>query len=74
MVLLHGAVLMARKNNKFEERLRKMADSGVRIYLRKEDLDARAIDGKSLTNVGTPIGTVEIMSLAAGSGTLVSVI
>jgi sulfur relay protein TusB/DsrH len=74
IVMLHGAAVMARKNNKFEERLRRLVNAGVRIFIRKEDLDARAIDGKSVTSMGTAITTVEIMDLAAQSDTLVSVI
>jgi sulfur relay protein TusB/DsrH len=74
IVLLHGAVLVARRNNMFEERLRRLVDAGARIYLRKEDLDARAIDRESLIDIGSPAGTKEIMRLAAESDTLVSVI
>jgi sulfur relay protein TusB/DsrH len=74
IVLLHGAVLVARRNNMFEERLRRLVDAGARIYLRKEDLDARAIDRESLIDIGSPAGTTEIMKLAAESDTLVSVI
>ncbi|WXG44667.1 MAG: sulfurtransferase complex subunit TusB [Promethearchaeati archaeon SRVP18_Atabeyarchaeia-1] len=74
IVLLHGAVLAARKNNRFEDRLRRLADAGVRIYLRKEDLEARAINNESLSSIGSPVDTVEIMKLAAESNTLVSVI
>ena len=74
IVMLHGAVLVARKDNRFEERLRRLVDAGARIYIRKEDLDARAIDRESLSNIGSPAGTMEIMKLAAESDTLVSVI
>jgi sulfur transfer complex TusBCD TusB component (DsrH family) len=65
---------MARKGNKFEECLRKLTEAGAKIYLRKEDLEARAIDAKTMTNAGTAITTIEIMSLAAESDTLVSVL
>jgi sulfur relay protein TusB/DsrH len=74
IVFLHGGVLVARKNNQFEERLRALADAGVSMFLRKEDLDARAITDDSMNDLGTPINTVEIMKLAAESDTLVSVI
>jgi sulfur relay protein TusB/DsrH len=74
IVMLHGAVLMARKDNKFEERLRKLAGAGVKIYVRKEDLDARGIGEGSTTDIGTAVTTLEIMDLAAKSSTLVSVI
>jgi sulfur relay protein TusB/DsrH len=74
IVILHGAVLMARKDNMFEERLKRLADAGAKVYIRKEDLDARAIDGKSVTSAGKAATTVEIMELAAKSDTLVSVI
>jgi sulfur relay protein TusB/DsrH len=74
IVFLHGGVLVARKNNQFEERLRALADAGVSMFLRKEDLDARAITNDSMNDLGTPINTVEIMKLAAESDTLVSVI
>ena len=74
IVMLHGAVLMARKDNKFEERLRRLVDAGARVYLRKEDLDARAINRESLSDIGSPVGTTEIMKLAVESDTLVSVI
>jgi sulfur relay protein TusB/DsrH len=74
VVILHGAVLIARKGNKLEERLKKLADAGAKIYIRKEDLDARAINGKSITSFGKTVDTVEIVNLAAKSDTLVSVI
>lgn len=74
IVLLHGAVMVARRSNRFEERLRRLVDVGVKIYLRKEDLEARGISDKSLSDIGTPIETREMMKLAAESDTLVSVI
>lgn len=74
IVFLHGGVLVGRKNNCFEDRLRTLADAGVRILLRKEDLDARAIIHDSVNDLGTPIDTAEIMKMSAESETLVSVI
>ena len=74
VVFLHGGTLVARKNNRFEERLRKLVASGVKLYLRKEDLEARAIDSESMNHIASPINTLELMKLAAQSDTLVSVI
>ena len=74
IILLHGGVLAGRRKNRFEEHIRSVAKTGAKIYLRKEDLDARAIDRESLSDFGTPIDTTEIMKLAAESDTLVSVI
>jgi sulfur relay protein TusB/DsrH len=74
IILLHGAVLAGRRKNRFEERMRSVAKTGAKIYLRKEDLDARAIYRESLSNFGQPIGTTEIMKLVAESDTVVSVI
>ncbi len=74
MVFLHGGVIVGRKNNDFEERLRRLSHAGVKIFLRKEDLDARAITHDSMNDLGTPVDTVEIMKMAAESDTLVSAI
>jgi sulfur relay protein TusB/DsrH len=74
IIFLHGGTLVARKDNRFEERLRKLVASGVRLYFRKEDLEARAIDNESMNHIGSPINTLELMKLAAQSDTLVSVI
>jgi sulfur relay protein TusB/DsrH len=73
MVFLHGGVLVGRKNNNFEDRLRKLTRAGVKIFLRKEDLDARAIVHDSMNDLGTAVDTAEIMEMAAESDTLVSV-
>jgi sulfur relay protein TusB/DsrH len=74
IVFLHGGVLVARKSNQFEERLKALANAGVSIFLRKEDLDARGITDDSANQLGKAIDTLEIMKLAAESDTLVSVI
>jgi sulfur relay protein TusB/DsrH len=74
IVFLHGGVLLGRKNNYHEDRLEKLAHAGVKIFFRKEDLDARAITYDSMNDFGTPIDTTEIMKIAAESDTLVSAI
>jgi sulfur relay protein TusB/DsrH len=74
IVFLHGGVLVARKSNQFEERLRALASAGVSLFHRKEDLDARGITDDSMNELGTAINTAEIIKLAAESDTLVSVI
>jgi sulfur relay protein TusB/DsrH len=74
IVFLHGGSLVARKNNRFEERLRKLTNVGAKIYVRKEDLDARAINHQTMSDLASPINTLKIMKLAAESDTLVSVI
>ena len=73
IVFLHGGVLLGRKNNYLEDRLKKLTHAGVKIFFRKEDLDARAITHDSMNDLGTPIDTIEIMKIAAESHTLVSV-
>nr|MDO8134561.1 DsrH/TusB family sulfur metabolism protein [Candidatus Njordarchaeum guaymaensis] len=74
IIFLHGGTLVARRKNRFEERLQKLINAGAKIYVRKEDLDARAINRHSMSNFASPINTLEIMKLAAESDTLVSVI
>jgi sulfur relay protein TusB/DsrH len=74
VVLLHGGVIVGRRNNEFEDLLRTLVHAGVKILFRKEDLDARAITHDSMNDLGTPVDTVEIMKMAAESDTVVSVI
>jgi len=74
IVFLHGGVLLGRKNNDHEDRLKKLTNAGVKIFFRKEDLAARAITHDSFNNLGTQLDTAEIMKIAAESDSLVSVI
>jgi sulfur relay protein TusB/DsrH len=74
IVFLHGGVLLGRKNNCLEDHLKKLTRAGVKIFLRKEDLEARSIAHDSMSDLGTPVDTAEIMKMATESDTLVSVI
>ena len=74
IVFLQDGVLVASRGNSFESQLLEMKENGIKIYFRKEDLNARAINGTNVIPAGVSIDTKEMIAIIAEATTIVSVL